>query len=113
MGTDLKSLMSNQFIQCHFNMYCAGLLPTIKSNIVKYGVKTLSDFDSEAMDAKLALLADNGSQGHTMGEGANSNKTRNQMESMDCNKVTAVLSSLKSMEQHQDSVLNINTMMTA
>jgi len=113
-ANSLKDMMSNQTIGVHFNMYCAGLIPTISSNIVEFGVKEFADFDPGAMEKQLVQMQNMTSgSSDSVDQGADASRTANQIQSLANNKVEAVLSSLQNIKESQDSVLNVNTMMTA
>jgi len=113
-SSDVKSLVSAQTIQCHFNMYCAGLIPPINSSKVKFGVKAFTDFDPAAMEKKLVTVQNmTTGSAKTIDEGADDARTINIFQSLENNKVECVLSSLNQMEDGEHSVLDVNTLMTA
>jgi len=113
MSNDFKSLMSNQNIQCHFNMWCNGVIPTITSNVVEYGVKEFAKFDAAEMGAKLAVMANNTTGANTIEQGAEEARTQGQMGSIQAQTIESVMSGLEDMKTNSDSILNVNTMMTA
>merc|ERR1719427_971684 len=112
-SSDFKSLMSDASINCHFNMYCNGLIPTIASNIVEFGVKQFAGFDAAEMGQKLATLSNSTTEAATIEQGASEGRTQGQMGSMAAQTVESVMSGLEDMKTNSDSMLNVNTMMTA
>jgi len=112
-SSDFKSLMSDQSINCHFNMYCNGLIPTIASNVVEFGVKQFAGFDAAEMGQKLATLSNSTTEASTIEQGAAEGRTQGQMGSMQAQTIESVMSGLEDMKTNQDSILNVNTMMTA
>jgi len=112
-SNDFKSLMSDASINCHFNMYCNGLIPTIASNVVEFGVKQFAGFDAAEMGQKLATLSNSTTEAATIEQGASEGRTQGQMGSMQAQTIESVMSGLEDMKTNQDKILNVNTMMTA
>merc|ERR1719419_1670943 len=90
-----------------------GLIPTIASNVVEFGVKQFAGFDAAEMGQKLATLSNSTTEASTIEQGAEEGRTQGQMGSMQSQTIESVLSGLEDMKKNADSILNVNTMMTA
>merc|ERR1719419_613156 len=90
-----------------------GLIPTIASNVVEFGVKQFAGFDAAEMGQKLATLSNSTTEAATIEQGASEGRTQGQMGSMTAQTIESVMSGLEDMKTNQDKLLNVNTMMTA
>jgi hypothetical protein len=113
-SNDTRNLLSAQNISSHCTLTTIGSIPSIKSNNVKMGVQQFSDFDGAAAMTKLAALqtATAGDK-TTVDSAANQARAGAQMLSMENSKVTAVLSGLAEIDDGQNKMIDINSMMDA
>ncbi|KAL7782022.1 hypothetical protein V8C37DRAFT_398061 [Trichoderma ceciliae] len=113
-SNDVKNLLSTQNIQSHVTMVCMGVIPTIKANQVQLGVKQFSQFDPKAsMDAIAAVQNATVADQATVQQSAEAARTGGQMISLQAGKVTSALEALGKIDDGQNSILDINSMMTA
>jgi len=80
---------------------------------VQYGVKQFAEFDAAEMGKKLAVMANNTTGANTIEQGAEEARTQGQMGSIQAQTIESVLTGLEDMKNNADSILNVNTMMTA
>ncbi len=113
-SNDAKNLLSAQNISSHCTLTTMGSIPSIKSNNVKMAVQQFSDFDGAAAMGKLAALqtATAGDKS-TVDSAANQARAGSQMLAMENSKVTAVLSGLAAIDDGQNKMIDINSMMDA
>ena len=111
---DIKNLLSSQNIDSHVSLITMGTIPTIKSNKLKMGVKEFTKFDAKSMMEQLALMNGNiGSDLKTVSGGADKVRESGQMQSIEANKITNVLSSLGNIDKEENSIMDINSLMSA
>jgi hypothetical protein len=111
---DIKKLLSSQNTDSHISLITMGAIPLIKSNNLQTGVKQIMDFDPQAMMEKLSIMnSDTGAELNTMSSQAAKARQAGQMESIEANKVQNVLSSLAKIDEENNSVMDINSLMYA
>jgi hypothetical protein len=113
-SNDIKHMLSSQNISSHVSLITMGSIPNIKSNPVALAVKQFSNFDPESMMNKLALLqnATAGDQ-DTVNTQIKSALTGQQLEEMESTKIKAVMSGLIPLQDGENKMLDINSLMTA
>ncbi len=57
VGQEIKNMLSTQSIQSHINLVTMGLIPSVKSNLFKAGVKEFADLDGSKIMAQMNALA--------------------------------------------------------
>ena len=96
------------------NLVCEGCIPTIASNDVELGVKQFADFDAGKMMEKLATLHNaNNEDNHTVNSAANEARQGQMVADMRGSEIKSVMTSLETISDGKDKVLNINSLMTA
>ena len=111
---DAKNLLSSQLISSHISLVSMGSIPSIKSNSVKIGVQQFADFDPAKMMGKLATLqnATNTDQS-TVNTAAEKARTGGEMTSLRAADIKSVMSSLATIDDGKNDMLDINSLMTA
>ena len=113
-ATDVKNMLSTQNIQSHCSLVTMGIIPTLKSNIVKSSVMQFVESDKENPLQRLAQLQGaTAEENNTMASGARKALTGKQMVELRNASITASISGLSKMEEQENSIININSMMTA
>jgi hypothetical protein len=113
-SNDVKRMLSMQQISSHCSVITMGSIPSIKSNMVKIGVKQFADFDPASMMDKLATLQNaTASDMDSVAASAASARTGGQMVQMQATQVKSVMSGLGDIDDGQNKMLDINSMMTA
>lgn len=114
MSDDIKNLLSTQSISSHVSLVTMGVIPSIKSNTVQIGVKQFADFDPAKMMEKLATLA-NATSGDkkSVALAASAARTGGQMVALEGATIQNVMSSLADIDDGQNKMLDINSLMTA
>jgi prefoldin subunit 5 len=113
-SADVKNLLSMQNITSHCTLVTIGSIPSIKSNTVAMGVKTFADDDGAKSMAALQKLQNATSTAQdTVDSAANAARTGKQMITMQNAKIEAALSSLATIDDGQNKVIDTNSMMTA
>lgn len=113
-ANDVKNMLSSQQISSHISIVSMGCIPSIKSNEVQLGVKSIADFDPAKMMGKLATLANaTNAEQESIDQAANSAMTGGQMLSIRGAEIQNVMSGLEKIDSGQNKMLDINSLMTA
>jgi hypothetical protein len=113
-ANDVKRMLSLQQISSHCSIITMGSIPSIKSNSVKVGVKEFADFDPASMMTKLAVMQNaTASDEDSVSASAASARTGGQLTQMQATQVKSVMSGLGDIDDGQNKMLDINTLMTA
>lgn len=113
-SNDVKNMLSMQQITSHCSVITMGSIPSIKSNNVKIGVKEFSDFDPAKMMDKLAALQNaTAKESDSVSASAAAARTGGQMVQMQASQVKSVMSGLGDIDDGQNKMLDINSLMTA
>ncbi|WP_163997096.1 hypothetical protein [Pyxidicoccus caerfyrddinensis] len=113
-SNDVKRMLSLQQISSHCSIITMGSIPSIKSNMVKVGVKQFADFDPAAMMDKLATLQNaTATDQDSVSASAAAARTGNQMLQMQATQVKSVMSGLGDIDDGQNKMLDINSLMSA
>ena len=113
-ATDVKNMLSTQNLQSHCSLVTMGIIPTLKSNIVKSSVMQFVESDKENPLQRLAQLQGmTAEENNTMASGARKALTGKQMVELRNASITASIAGLSKMEEQENSIININSMMTA
>ncbi|MDY9927375.1 hypothetical protein [Methanosarcina sp.] len=111
---DIKNLLSSQSISSHCTLVSIGCIPSIKSNLVNLSVKQFSNFDGKTSMENLALLQQaTATDKDTVDSAAEKARTGGQMMAMQNSKIKAVLSGLSDIDDKQNKIIDINSLMTA
>ena len=111
---DVKNLLSSQNVTSHCSLITMGSIPSIKSNEVQIGVQSFSDFDGASSMAALQKIQNaTASEQQTIGEAASAARTGSQMIALQNANVEAALSALAKIDDGQNKILDINSMMDA
>lgn len=113
-ANDVKNLLSTQNVQSHVTMTCMGLIPTIKSNEIKLGVKEFANFDGKSsMEQISALDQAVSAEQETVQQSAEAARKGGEMVSLKSGTIKAALESLGDLARDNDKILDINSMMSA
>jgi hypothetical protein len=113
-SNDAKNLMSSQNISSHCSLVSMGSIPSIKSNNVALAVKQFSDFDgAKSMQNLAALQQATAGDKQTVDSAADKARTGAQMLAMENSKVQGVLSGLSDIDDKQNKIIDINSLMDA
>ncbi|KAI8628056.1 hypothetical protein F5Y19DRAFT_439418 [Xylariaceae sp. FL1651] len=114
MANNVKSLLSSQNINSHVTMICMGVIPSIVASDVKMGVEKFATFDPKAsLDALATIQNATVAEQDTVKQAADAARTGAQMISMKSGEVKAALSALAEIDDGNNKVIDINSMMTA
>jgi hypothetical protein len=113
-SNSVKNLLSSQEIQSQCTLTTMGVIPSIKSNQVKIGVKEFADFDPAKEMEKLAVLQGaTASDLNSIGSAADAARTGQQMVTLQGTTIQSALTGLADVDDGANSVLDINSLMTA
>lgn len=113
-SNSVKNLLSTQQIQSHCSAVTMGIIPSIKSNAVKLAVQEFADFDPEKEMEQLATLqGTTANDNNTVSSAAAAARTGSQMISLKNATIKATLSSLKDIDDGENQIIDVNSMMTA
>ncbi len=111
---DVKSLLSTQEISSHCTLTTHGSIPSIKSNQVKMAVKEFSSFDGKSAMSDLAGLQNAvASDKASVEESASNARLGQQMISLKNAQIKGVLSGVNEIDDGNNKIIDINSMMTA
>lgn len=110
----LQNMLSTQNIQSHCSLVTMGIIPSIKSNVVKSSVMQFVESDKENPMGRLAQLQGaTAEDNNTLASGARQAITGKQMVELRNSTITASIAGLAKMEEQENSIIDINSMMTA
>lgn len=113
-ASDIKNLLSTQNISSHCTLTTKGSIPSIKANSVKLAVKEFAKFDGEASMKQLAALQNaTSTEMDSVDKSAESARTGQQMISLKNAQIEGVLSGLSEIDDKENKILDINSMMNA
>ncbi len=109
-----KNLLSSQNIKSHCSVVTMGIIPSIKSNQVKIGVQSFSNFDPASdMDALAKLQGATSSEQNSVADSADKAMTGQQLMTMKTSQIKGVLSGLAPIDDGANKIIDTNSMMTA
>lgn len=113
-GEDIKAMLSSQNINSHVTLITAGYIPTLKSNLVSVGVKQFANFDPSAMMTDLLRLSDYTSADRkSVQQAATAARTKGEFVQLKTAAVTSVMQGLKALDDGQNKMLDVASMMVA
>ncbi|KAI4178801.1 MAG: hypothetical protein L6R41_008202 [Letrouitia leprolyta] len=113
-GSEVKSLLSSQNITSHITLTSMGVIPSIVANNVKIGVKKFAEFDPKSSMEAVASLQNATVAGQSsVGEAADAARTGQKMVSLRAADIKASLSALGEIDDGENKLLDINSLMTA
>ncbi|KAH7273145.1 hypothetical protein B0J15DRAFT_573986 [Fusarium solani] len=113
-GDEVKSLLSTQNVTSHVTLISMGVIPSIVANNVAMGVKEFAEFDPKSsMDAIASIQNATAAEQSSVGEAADAARTGAKMMSLKGSEIKSALSALGDIDDGQNKVLNINSLMTA
>lgn len=113
-ANSVKNLISTQNIQSHCSLATMGVIPSIKSNQVKMGVKQFADSDPDKEMQKLATLQGaTATENNSLESSANAARTGGQMISLHNATIKSTLTGLAEIDDGQNGMIDINSLMTA
>jgi hypothetical protein len=114
MANSVKNLLSSQDINSHATMICMGVIPSIVANQVQIGVDKFATFDPKSsLEALSTIQNATVAQQETMKQSADAARTGAQMVTMKNAEMKAALSALAEIDDGNNKVIDINSMMTA
>ena len=113
-GDEVKSLLSSQNISSHITLISMGVIPSMVANNVQVGVKQFAEFDPKSsMEAIASIQNAIVARQSSVSEAADAARTGQKMVSIKAGEIKAALSALKDIDDGQNKVLDINSLMTA
>jgi hypothetical protein len=113
-ANDAKRLLSLQQINSHCSVITMGSIPSIKSSMIKQGVKEFANFTPDQMMGQLAALQNaNAGDQESVAEAANAARTGGQLTSLKAAQVKSVMTGLQEGDQAENKMLDINSLMNA
>ena len=111
---DIKNMFSSQNVTSHCTITTKGAIPSIKANSVKLAVKEFTKFDgASAMDQLASLQNATSGDKASVDKSAESARLGQQMVSLQNAKIQGVLTGLSDIDDGENKILDINSMMTA
>jgi hypothetical protein len=110
----VKSLLSTQNVTSHVTMICMGAVPSMTSNQVQIAVEKFDQSDpAKSMEALASLQNATASNQESVAASAEAARTGGQMASLKTGQIQSTISALAQIDDGQNKVLDINSMMTA
>lgn len=114
MANDVKSLLSAQNISSHVTLICMGVIPSMVANDVKMGVEKFAQFDPQSsMQAISTIQNATVANQDSVKASADAARTGGQMLSMKSAEIKSTLSALAEVDDGNNKMLDVNSMMTA
>lgn len=111
---DIKNLLSTQEISTHCTLTTHGSIPSIKSNQVKMAVKEFSSFDGKSAMNDLAGLQNAvAADKDSIDNSAEKARLGQEMVTLKNAQIKGVLSGLNEIDDGNNQIIDINSMMTA
>ena len=112
-SNSVKEMLSRSDIQTHCSLVTMGIIPSLKSNNIKTTVKTLAPDPKEVMSQLGAIQGATDSSVNNMSAGASSARSGAEFMSLNSNYFTSVVSSLGQIDDDNNKVIDMNSLMTA
>ncbi len=112
-SNSVKEMLSRSDIQTHCSLVTMGIIPSLKSNNIKTTVKTLAPDPKEVMSQLGAIQGATDSSVNNMSAGASSARSGAEFMSLNSNYLTSVVSSLGEIDDNNNKVIDMNSLMTA
>lgn len=113
-SNDVKNLLSLQEVTSHCTLTTHGSIPSIKSNQVKMAVKEFASFDGKSAMNDLAGLQNAvASDKDSLDASAEKARLGQQMVSLKNAQIKGVLSGLDEIDDGNNKIIDVNSMMTA
>jgi hypothetical protein len=114
VAQDIKTMLSKQNINSHVTLITAGYIPTLKSSMVKASVKQFANFDPNAMMTDLLKLSDfSGAERKSVQQAATAARTKGEFVQLKSAAITSVMQGLSNLDEVQNKMLDITSMMVA
>lgn len=111
-SNDAKNLLSSQSISSHCTLTVMGSIPSLKSNNVMMAVQSFGSFDgASSMQAVQAVQNATADDMTTIDSAASNARTGGQFQSMQASKVQAALSSLSTIDNQNNQMIDTNSLM--
>jgi hypothetical protein len=112
-SSDIKNLISSQGITAHVTIITMGVVPSVKSNELRAGVKTLTEVDTVKTANEISVVTDTADDIKTLSSSAARSQSLAEMQSIKSASVQNVMMGLGKIDEAANRVLDVNSMMTA
>ena len=113
VSDNVKKMFSTTTVTSHCSLITMGLIPSIKSNLIKTTVNTLKPDAKEVMSQLSAIQGATDSVIKTIGSSASDAKVGSQYIELNNSYITNVVSNLGVIENNNNQVIDTNSLMTA
>ena len=113
VSDNVKKMFSTTNVTSHCSLITMGLIPSIKSNLIKTTVNTLKPDAKEVMSQLSAIQGATDSTVKTIGSSASDAKVGSQYIELNNSYITNVVSNLGIIENDNNQVIDTNSLMTA
>ena len=113
VSDNVKKMFSTTNVTSHCSLITMGLIPSIKSNLIKTTVNTLKPDAKEVMSQLSAIQGATDSTVKTIGSSASDAKVGSQYIELNNSYITNVVSNLGVIENDNNKVIDTNSLMTA
>jgi len=113
VSDNVKKMFSTTNVTSHCSLITMGLIPSIKSNLIKTTVNTLKPDATEVMSQLSAIQGATDSTVKTIGSSASDAKVGSQYIELNNSYITNVVSNLGVIENNNNQVIDTNSLMTA
>ncbi|KAK4246017.1 hypothetical protein C7999DRAFT_42483 [Corynascus novoguineensis] len=113
-SNSVKNLLSTQNVSSHVTVICMGAIPSMVASEVKLAVEKFAKFDpQENMNAISTIQNATAAEKGTVDQAAQAARTGGQMVSMKATEIKSALSALAEIDDGNNKILDVNSMMTA
>ena len=113
VSDNVKKMFSTTNVTSHCSLITMGIIPSIKSNLIKTTVNTLKPDAKEVMSQLSAIQGATDSTVKTIGSSASDAKVGSQYIELNNSYITNVVSNLGIIENDNNQVIDTNSLMTA
>lgn len=110
---EIKNLLSSQNITAHITIITMGVVPSLKSNELRIGVKTFAEVDTTKTVEEVSAVTSGAGERKTLSSSAASAQAGAEMLAVKASSVQNVMMGLSKIDESANRVLDINSMMTA
>lgn len=112
LANDVKRLLGKQDFTSHVSVITMGVIPTIKSNELQFGVDKFAGFNADQMMKNLSTLAPS-TPGASVAQTAEKSLEGKKLSALKNAQVESVMLGLDKIDEQKNSVIDVNSLVTA
>ncbi len=112
-SNNIKNMLSNSELTSHCSLVTMGIIPTLKSNNVKTSISQLKPDATEVMGQLAAIQGATDTDVESVTSESGKAKAGQQFISLNNSYITSVVSNLSEVDNNNNKVIDVNSLMTA